>query len=299
MNESLAYIFNFGGIIVGLIILWSGIRHNKPRKASQTAERKKLDIATYIQKAFERKNFVFYLTFGIIAGASIGYLTKWPVMGIGIFISSVGGSWLFGSKATRDAHIAKTEAIATWTEMIRDTISGAAGLEEALKATGPLAPAPIAPEVQQFLNRLEYQPLDEALVYLGEILEHPSADLVVVSLANSARLQAQNLGEVLTRLAISIRGDVSMRIRVEVSRSKIITSSKIVVVVSIATIGYLLVFARGLLEPYKSLGGQFWLFIVFGVFWLGGWLLNFYGRIELPERFLSRRKVTERETQEV
>ncbi len=293
--DSLVFIIALGGIAVGLLVIGSGMRQkDAPVKQAETSAAVS-QLSVFLKNLTARKNFSLYFIFGIAGGAIVGVLTGWPIMGLGIFASTVAGFWLFGSKSDREAHIARTEAIATWTEMIRDTIAGAAGLEEALIATGPLAPEPIAPEIQEFLNRLDYQPLDEALIYLGELLNHPSADLVVISLANSARLQAQNLGDVLTRLAASIRGDVTMRVRVEVGRAKIATSSKIVVGVSALTIVYLLFFARGLLEPYESAGGQLWLLVVFGVFWLGGWLLNFYSRIELPERFLARKSLDRQE----
>lgn len=289
----LIFLFFFTGIAIGVGILWYGIRkQDKKPKEKKIFDAESSQLVKYYKKLSALRNFWVYVIFGAIGGVVVGLLTGWPVMGICIFISTIGGFWLFGSKAVRDAHIAKTQAIATWTEMIRDTIAGAAGLEEALIATGHLAPAPIAPEIRKFLNYLEYQSLDEALTHLGEILEHPSADLVVVSLANAARTQAENLSDVLTRLAVSIRGDVTMRVRVEVGRAKIITSSKIVVTVSALTILYLIFFAQGILEPYGTIGGQLWLLVVFGVFWVGGWLLHFYGQIELPERFLSRKKAT-------
>ena len=297
--DTLVYAIMCAGLLLGFLTLWWGIRGKKLTESEPEADEVLLPKRDFLERLSEfrrRRGFFIYLAVGVVGGISVGLITGWPIMGIGIFISAVLSSALFGSKQDRQRHIAKTEAIATWTEMVRDTISGAAGLEEALTVTGPLAPIPIAKEVRQFLNRLEYQPLDEALVHLGRSLKHPSADLVVVSLVNATRMQAQNLGDVLSRLAESIRGDVRMRVRVEVGRAKIITSSKLVVGISIVTIVYLLAFARGLLEPYETLGGQLWLLVVFGVFWIGGWLLHHYGQIALPERFLSRLRPENQQT---
>src|SRR3546814_5847459 len=56
-----------------------------------------------------------------------------------------------------------TEAIASWTEMIRDSIVAASGLEEAIVATAPVAPTPIASEVRTLVRRLEHQRLPDAL----------------------------------------------------------------------------------------------------------------------------------------
>ena len=42
---------------------------------------------------------------------------------------------LFGGRAAREAGVARTEAIATWTEMLRDTIGAAHGLEAAISCS--------------------------------------------------------------------------------------------------------------------------------------------------------------------
>src|SRR3546814_2921329 len=68
---------------------------------------------------------------------------------------------VLGGKLNRERAIARTEAIASWTEMIRDSIVAASGLEEAIVATAPVAPTPIASEVRTLVRRLEHQRLPE------------------------------------------------------------------------------------------------------------------------------------------
>src|SRR3546814_18430927 len=86
-----------------------------------------------------------------------------------------------------------TEAIASWTEMIRDSIVAASGLEEAIVATAPVAPTPIASEVRTLVRRLENQRLPDALATFGEDLDHPTGDPVVVALVIDDRSEAHNL----------------------------------------------------------------------------------------------------------
>jgi len=47
---------------------------------------------------------------------------------------------LAGRSKGRDELMARVRAIAGWAEMLRDTLAGAAGLEQAIVATAPVAP---------------------------------------------------------------------------------------------------------------------------------------------------------------
>src|SRR5262249_36955946 len=63
-------------------------------------------------------------------------------------------SELLGGSRAVDVVVARTEAIATWTEMLRDTIGAAHGLESAIAATAPVAPGPIHDEIGALAARL-------------------------------------------------------------------------------------------------------------------------------------------------
>src|SRR4051794_36076543 len=62
-------------------------------------------------------------------GAVVLVLTRWPVAAIASGLLGWFSQDLLGSRAAREAGVARTEAIATWTEMLRDTIAAAHGLE--------------------------------------------------------------------------------------------------------------------------------------------------------------------------
>lgn len=226
---------------------------------------------------------------GLLIGLLMLALTGWVGAAVGAAALVLGLPWFFGGTRLSGLEIERTQAIASWTEMIRDNLAGAAGLEQALQSTASIAPTPIAREVRSFANRLENQPVADALVHLGAELNHPAADLVVVSLANASRMESRDLGPLLTRLSESIRADVRMRLRVEVGRSRIRTSSKIVLAVTIFTMGMIYFTSRDLLAVYDTLEGQFWLLAIFALFIGSLWLMNFYARIDLPDRFTARR----------
>lgn len=227
---------------------------------------------------------------GVVAGLLVYAVTGWLVAAVAAGVLVAVAPRLVGGRNERQVFIARTEAVAAWTEMIRDTMAGAAGLEQALIASAAVAPAAIRDDVDRFVARLDRMALTDALARLGDDLDHPSADLVVVSLANAARMEARELGPLLTRLAESIRGDVKMRLRVEVGRARIRTSARIVVITTIVTTLVVYLFSRNLLEAYDTAAGQAWLLVVFAVFGLGAWLLHGYGRLEMPDRFRARQR---------
>lgn len=227
---------------------------------------------------------------GVVAAAAVFVLalTGWPV---GALLAGA-AAWvlpgILGGKAERESMIARTEAIASWTEMIRDSIVAASGLEEAIVATAPVAPPAIASEVRTMVHRLDHQRLPDALIAFGDDLNHPSGDLVVASLVLASRMEASDMSSLLTRLAEATRGEARMRIRVEVGRTRVRTATKVIVGVVIAAVLFLAVANAEYLEVYDSPGGQLMLLVIGGVFALGGWLLTRMAAIEMPERFTAR-----------
>lgn len=222
------------------------------------------------------------------AFVAVWAVTGWIVGGVLAALAVVALPGVLGGRAQREKAIARTEAIASWTEMIRDSIVAASGLEEAIVATAPVAPAPIETEVRRLVLRLEHQRLPDALVAFGEHLDHPSGDLVVAALVIAARMEASDLSSLLSRLAEATRGEARMRIRVEVGRSRVRTATKVIVGVVAVAVVFLALVNREYLEVYDTPAGQFVLAIVGAIFATGGWLLTRMARIDLPDRFTAR-----------
>jgi tight adherence protein B len=228
--------------------------------------------------------------FGLAALIAVVVLvvTGWPVAAALAAVGTVLAPRLLGGTRARQAAIDKTEAIASWAESVRDTMAAAAGLEEALTATAVAPPAAIAPEVRRLAERLRHQRLTDALAIFGEELDHPSSDLVVAALTIAARMEAADLGSLLSRLAVSIRDDATMRVKVEVGRQRLRTSAKIILGSVGATVVMLMVLNRSYLDAYDTLLGQLMLAVVGGVFAGGSWLMAKMSDIDLPERFVPR-----------
>jgi len=229
------------------------------------------------------------LAWAAVSALAVLAVTGWIAGAVLAVLAAGFGPRLLGGKAERRASVERTEAIASWTEMIRDSIAAASGLEEAITATGPVAPAPIRTEVGQLCARLRHASLPDALTAFRDDVDHPSADLVVAALTIAARMEASDLTGLLSRLAESIRGEARMRVRVDVGRTRVRTATKVIVGVVAATVVLLTVLNRDYLAAYDSPGGQVALLAVGAVFALGGWLLVHMAELDLPERFTARR----------
>lgn len=228
-----------------------------------------------------------------IIAACVGFVvwlvTGWPAVALIIMLAAGVAPRLFGGRSERKQWIAKTQAIAAWTEMLRDTMAAADGVEEAIAATVPIAPSAIRSEVAMLdARRRSEQPLSEALAMFGAELDHPSADLVVASLAAAAQGEGSDFVAVLTRLSAMTRDEVRMRLRVEASRAKVHTASLIIVSVIGISLGFMLLLSREYFEPYGSLGGQIVLLLAASVMASGLLLMTRMSRIQMPERFSPR-----------
>jgi len=222
-------------------------------------------------------------------GLGVALVTRWPVGGL--LAAALVGSWhtLFGQQISSGAEVARIEAIASWTEMLRDTMAAAAGLEQAITTTAAIAPKPIRAEVMALASRIETREvtLAQGLPDLADALGDPTADLVVAALSSAAERRARSLGELLSALAASAREDATMRLRVQASRARVRTAARIVTCVTLAMAGGLVLFKRDFLSPYGSAEGQVVLTVVGGIFAAAFWWLTKMSDVSSPERFLT------------
>ena len=221
------------------------------------------------------------------AAVVVGGVSGWPV---GAILAG-GFAWcapqLLGGRAAGRVRVARTEAVAAWAEMLRDTMAGAAGLEQAIAATAPVAPPAIRAEVEALVARLDRGALGPALRRFAEDLADPTADLVVASLVLAADRQARRLGDLLGALAAAAREEAAMRLRVEAGRARTRTSVRVVVATTLVMAVGLSVLNRGYLRPYDSAAGQLVLLGVGGCFAAAFvWLVRM-ARTPGPERLLG------------
>lgn len=267
------------GFAVGLCLLVSEIRPSPVLPASPVGDE---PWTTRLRKADPRR---VWISVGL--GVVTLVVTRWPVAAAGTALAG----WfvpLPGQRGGRARADARTEAIALWTEMLRDAAGTSRGIEGMLTATANSAPGPIRPEVQHMARRLEYEPLEVALDGLAEELSHPIGDLVVTALRLAASAGSKRVRLVLDDLAISAHQEAGMHRRVDVARQRPRTSMQLVAVIGGLFIAGLMLFARTYLAPYSSPLGQVVLAIVVAYWAAGFWWMARMGRLTETERFLAR-----------
>ncbi|CAL9451517.1 type II secretion system F family protein [Streptomyces albus] len=268
-----------GGGLALLIVALRGLPA-KPRGAGPDNGERVWELARFMS----RRGSV-----AVCAGLLVLLLTRWPVAALATGVLVFLWDRLFGGAAEERAAMKRVEALAAWTESLRDTIAGAVGLEQAIPASARAAAPSLRPHLDGLIDRLRARtPLPVALQHLADELDDPSADIVVAALILNSRLRGPGLREVLGALAKSAREEVDMRQRVMAQRASTRRSVQIVVGVSVVFVLGLAVFNRDFVAPYGTPLGQLVLACVCAMFACGFWWLRKLSRIETPERFLVR-----------
>jgi Flp pilus assembly protein TadB len=266
-----------GGGLALLIVALYGL----PKKPD---DGKRADRAAEIARFVSRRG-----SMAVGAGLVVLLLTQWAVAGIATGILVFTWDRLFGGAAEERAAMKRVEALAAWTESLRDTIAGAVGLEQAIPASARAAAPALRPHLEALVDRLRSRtPLPEALQHLADEIDDASADIIIAALILNSKLRGPGLREVLGALAKSAREDVDMRNRVMAQRASTRRSVQIVIGVSVAFVLGLAVFNRDFVAPYGTAVGQLVLACVCGLFAAGFWWLRKLSSIETPARFLTR-----------
>ena len=205
----------------------------------------------------------------VATGLVVAGFTRWPVAGV---FSAMAVVSLPGILRKSDPSIAvrRPEAVAGWTELLRDSLVASAGLAQAVIAVAPSAPLEIRPQTSALATRLiNGVPFERALRLFSVELDDPSADFVVCALLLAASSRAQRLADVLGSLSTSIREDVAMHLRVEAARASARGGVRTIVLFSLGFAATLAVAARNYLTPFGSAEGQVVLTVV-GLLYAGG-----------------------------
>lgn len=268
------------GVGLGLLLVitgWRGIDPRRPRRASRRPSRGAGD---------QRR--VLRLAASVGVGVLTGAVTGWVVGAVLAGLACWSLPRILGRDPEQARRVARIEAVASWTEMLRDTLAAAAGLEQAILATAPLAPAPIRPEITELASRLENgERLAPTLRRLADQLADPTGDMVIASLVLAAEHQARQLGDLLSSLAQAAREQASMRMRIEAGRARTRTSVRVIVGTTLAFAVTVVLLNRPYLAAYDSATGQLMLLVVGGLFAAGfAWLVRI-ATVPEPTRFLA------------
>lgn len=215
-------------------------------------------------------------------------VTGWPVAALAATAAVVVGPAVTLSRTQRTRHAEIAEAVATWSEMLRDSLSAARGLEEAVVSTALLAPEPIRPALAMLRSHLlDGERLADALPDVAVFLDDPTADLVVTALGMAAAGEAQDLAGLLGSLAQAARDQAAAALRIDASRARVRTSVRGVIAFTGGLAGILVALNRAYFAPFGTVGGQVAMAVVVACFAGGVHWIAILSRPQRPERFLA------------
>ena len=229
------------------------------------------------------------MRFGIsLVGFVVVWLvTGWPMAGVSVAALALMVPVFLKARTMRDAQLELSDALATWAEMLRDTIASHAGLRQAILLTADVAPGLIREELRRLAIRADRMSLPDALRSFAAEVEDPVADLIVAALVIADENQARNLTELLSEIASSARQQSAMRRRIETGRARTYASSKWIVLITFALAGGLVLLAPRFLDPYDGFGGQIVLGMIGALFAGAVWSLISLSKPEAQPRLLA------------
>lgn len=235
-----------------------------------------------------------FVTGSSVASVGIGLavllLTGWLVVSFAAIAATIVVTRASGRTGGARDNEEIAEAVALWTEQLRDTLAAAHGLQQTLVATAPHAPARIAAQVQSLAAKLPYSPMAQSLREFADEIDHSSADFVAAALIAATEHEARDVGALLGHLARCSREEARMHQRIWVGRSRTRTAVRIISVTVVGFVGALFLLNREYLQPYDSGTGQAVLVAIVCVFAVALLLLQSGSTVRVPQRFLVEEK---------
>jgi Flp pilus assembly protein TadB len=227
------------------------------------------------------------IVIGVAIGIAAFLLTGWALVALvggvatGLMVVAT------GRHGTSRNNEEVAEAIALWTEQLRDTLAAAHGLQQTLLATSAHAPDRIATQVQRLAAMLPYTPVSQSLREFAAEVDHSSADFVAAALIAATEHEARDVGALLGHLARCSREEARMHQRIWVGRSRTRAAVRIISLTVVGFVGALFVLNRDYLSPYGSPSGQVVLAGIVGAFTLALLLLQSGSKVQVPDRFVA------------
>lgn len=224
----------------------------------------------------------------VAAGLVVLTVTRWVVAAAGAVLLVAFGERLLGGGRRARVATERLEALAAWSESLRDMTATGVALPEALAASVTAASPVIRPQLGGLVERLlAREPLEVALRALGDDLDDAGADLTLAALILNARAQGRALEAVLSALARSARAELAVRRTVAAERRSTRRAVQFVVGTTVVTALGLAVGNPRYVAPYRSVTGQLVLALVVAIFAAGFTWLSRLSALPTPRRFLA------------
>ena len=240
--------------------------------------RSEASIAYSPQHAAKPRSFdlnIRALIISALTGSAIAAATGWWSI---LVLVVIGGVLLPAMHAERQGQIRdrrRVAAVASWVETVRDLLSAASGIDEAIARSAQTLPvsSPIRSEVMALGATASVGGLRAGLRRFGEAMADPTVDYIAATLLIASERSSGLLHEQLSEAAEVAREQVSVRERVDASRSRMRTASTAIVVVTVVTVVFIIGTQPSYATWYGHATGQVVLAVagaieLFGVYWL-------------------------------
>jgi hypothetical protein len=203
----------------------------------------------------------------LAAGSVVFLVSGWAIPGL---VVAAGTFWVAGGLLRRarssTAEIARLDALASWTENVRDVLMAGEQPIGAITSTVASCQPVIRPHVRRLAAGLGRQEPEVVFRRFADDLDDPVADLVAAGLSIAIRRGARTV-PVLTSLAEQTRQQVDRRRLVEAERAPTRREVQALTLIMSLLILGLLVFGRSeYLDSYDTVGGQTFLAVALGLY---------------------------------
>lgn len=275
MNPSLVVALVAGaGVGVGVLLVVRGLIGGE-------------GVQRRLQRPWSRRQWQ-QMVAALAAGLFVVAVTRWVVAGLAVAVLVAGYDRLLGGGRRARLAVTRLEALANWTESMRDMTATGVALPEALAASVTAASPVIRPQLAGLVDRLlAREPLEVALRALADDMDDAGVDLTVAALILNARAQGRALEAVLSALAKSARAELAVRRTVMAERRSTRRAVQFVVGTTVVTALGLAVGNPRYVAPYRSVTGQLVLCVVVAIFAVGFVWLSRLSAMPAPRRFLA------------
>jgi len=227
----------------------------------------------------------------VAAAAAVAVVVTTSGWLVPALVVGVGAWWAVSAWQRRGAgrvdDVARTDALASWIENLRDVLVAGDQPVGAIQATVATCPPAIRPQVRRLAAGLGRQEPDVVFRRFADELDDPLGDLVSAGLLIAVQRGARTAA-VLSTLAEQARRQADRRRLVAAERAPVQREVTLVTLIMGSLVAGLLLFGRAeYLEPYDSPGGQLFLGVVLALYVLLLVRVQRLGRTPRPSRFLT------------
>lgn len=192
---------------------------------------------------------------GVLVGLGVAAVSGWVIAIVAIPVLALGLPYLLMLPRPRDVQL--LEALDRWVRSLTATLTTGKSVTDAIRVSRRTAPSSIAEEIGVLVARLNNRwETHDALLRFADDLDSPDADAVVAALILAANRGSNGASASLHALADSIQAQLKGRRAIERERSKPYVVVRQVTVISLTTLGLVLVLNPQFFEPYRTPIGQ-------------------------------------------